>query len=556
MPYVIDIPFGLAGGGSGPIRQLARYYHADGRWDYYPSYGPYGNDWARLSYFGQVDYTPVEILDMLPFGVASTVTPIVAEIVSQTPEPTIPSDTDVFAERVPEKSGIPNYEGRKRRGEILVHPYYRYKITFNRIAAIATVTGHAVSPKTVPCNSDYMLAELRPYAKLTELNWDKDRVTPYSSNPWSYMSENPGYSTDYVRSYGSIAYQRINVSYVRTDSPTFGDSVIMKNKILSDVNNYPQDTALVTDVLAKANQGDWDILTSLMELNDTVRYIALNLQRVQSIILAFKKRQLNLLSGLKDVESRPRPRYDKERAKYRNVVDRDFDFREYRKELKQWKKDQRLDRLSILDSLASLRLEFEYALKPLFAEFRAIKKALSKVGYLYQTKKGYSRRTYEYRSFTLTGGHYTGQIRVQIEDRCWLKRSYSDNSFIEGLLQRCLISIPVTALELTPVLGIVVNWFCNLGDWLAAWNLDSTYDTEVCTYSRKATISGSLRRKDKGTISIPASRVYKLDVINPREVLACQLSNNMTLSRTLNAFALSWVALRASVTNVPINNVR
>lgn len=87
MPYVVDIPYGLAGGGSGPIRQLARYYHADNRWVYYPSYGPYGNDWARLDYFGHNDYSPLEILDMLPIGVASTVTPIVAEIISQTPGP-------------------------------------------------------------------------------------------------------------------------------------------------------------------------------------------------------------------------------------------------------------------------------------------------------------------------------------------------------------------------------------------------------------------------------------------------------------------------------------
>ena len=352
--------------------------------------------------------------------------------------------------------------------------------------------------------------------------------------------------------YANVQYGVFKFGLQKANYPSPVTVDLLADKIHGLAKLGDPDTALVTDVLSKANSGDWDILTSLLEFDKTVRWIADIIKRVIAICNLFRGKHddtINFFTKKAHSRKRPEPPAPFGNRTYANLkltkAQRAHERRawsNYRKQLREWKKAQKADKLHLIDQLASLRLQVEYALAPLLREWESIKTALKNVNDTYAThtsNKKITERITEFEGFK-------GEITLISEERCWLKRSYTAHTFVEGLLNRGSFAIGVTALELIPYLGIVINWVFNLGDWLSAQSFNASYDQQRVTYSKKTTVNGRISHPYDGSLEIAGREIYELRIIDPRDWLNCRPVDSFSVQKALNGFALGWVALRSS----------
>lgn len=256
-------------------------------------------------------------------------------------------------------------------------------------------------------------------------------------------------------------------------------------------------TGLVTSVLASANSGEMDVLTELAELPETVKWLIDILRGVPKIIKTFKDRKAVL-----------------------------------EKKLKKAKKTA----VEIADAVASLWLQYRYALMPIFYSIEDIKSAL----------KAYKRIYAKYRSkeveeielpFASLGYTFNGNARTT--HRCVIKRAYAPEDLVDRLLDILKMNPLATAWELV-TLSFVVDWFVNIGDVIdALTGYDSSVDSAAC-YSWRTEISGSLIHEEtKQEIQISCDS-YLRNVIDPFSHVGLSLNFDLTWKQKVDALALLW----------------
>lgn len=275
------------------------------------------------------------------------------------------------------------------------------------------------------------------------------------------------------------------------------------------------DSDLVTEVLAKANQGDLDLLTFYAELPETVKSFYDLLKRIVKIATDMKHKEFRWYDKLKK-------KTDNKEIKY--VV---------------------VNGVRVADELASLRLRYRYEILPLVLSLTDLAKSLNVPVKTFVTTK--KRSVTNLAPFGHSGWVSQEQHGQNI-NRAWCKRAFSideNTQFTRAFSQ----DIAVTAFELITG-SFILDWAFNLGDYVAALNLFSAeaHSHEGFSFSSKFESNMTLRPTGVTSTDGPCVNIeiksYELKVINPREHICVIPSNGLfgNVRRELDLAAFAWIS--------------
>lgn len=258
------------------------------------------------------------------------------------------------------------------------------------------------------------------------------------------------------------------------------------------------DKGLVTSVRSAANSGLYDVLTEVMELPETVKYIYGVIKEILTLFRTTRKEVLRL--------SRRRA-HESEREKSAQLA----------------------------EQIASLWLQFRYAVMPLVHSANSMLDLLAVQASQYLSfRDGSSERI----PINLLGKEYD----VSVSHRCFIKRRFSASG--TELKDHLKFDAMTTAWELVP-LSFVVDWALNVGDFLSSLGVPSAVQQEAATYSWKTLIDLTIETPVGSTV-ILQGELYEVRVIDPGQHLSIKLDPFMDVKRTLDALSLSWLAFRAT----------
>lgn len=286
----------------------------------------------------------------------------------------------------------------------------------------------------------------------------------------------------------------------------FDTDVIPESVISSLLPVFDYDTGLITSVLAKANSGTYDLLTEIAELPETLKYIITLLKDFASAYKAVRKKEVEV------------------------------------KKLFANKKQTARTARELADALASLWLQFRYAISPIQYSIEDVIKTLEE----------YKRVFAKYRDkvvlspdIIVPDGFEVVNNTLSLTHRCIIKRSFSPEDIVDALLSILKLNPLATAYELIP-LSFVLDWFVNVGDYITAMTNTISYTQQASCYSWKLEGELTIRRKRNlpDGFKPPESTLriehYKRNVINPRDLSGLNLDPSLNWMRQLDAIALLW----------------
>lgn len=264
-------------------------------------------------------------------------------------------------------------------------------------------------------------------------------------------------------------------------------------------------TGMITSALAEANQGTYDLLTDLAELPETVRWM------------------YDLL--------------DQARRATSAAADKEIRY-------KQMFKKKILTAVQLADALASVWMQYRYAIMPIVYSLQDIEKTFGQYSRVFKTTRGIEREDEEFDETMqnlvwrgLTCGSYVGEHKHRI----FLKRNYDPVTLLDGFLKNISLNPITTAWELVP-LSFVVDWFVNIGDVLAAYTGPSLHIGEGCTYSIQRDLKFTL--KAPNPVYDVKIQSYRRKIIDPSSLAGFSLNFDLPWKRQLDALALGWAFTR------------
>nr|QIS88030.1 MAG: maturation protein [Christensen virus] len=382
-----------------------------------------------------------------------------------------------FSDREITKS--PHFKSRQRNGEIIVNPYQVQNIVVEY--------------------EDRMLdlAEPRFYTTKTDLGW----YLPSQVRRWyGPITDLPDVIDGFDQYMGATYYiigSGIDIPCQPKGLPELPFPFPWKNW------DEDQAQALVTSAFAKINSGEWDMLTSLAEAKETVKFIADKLIAAAKLLL--KLRHPSAFLG--------KPK-------------------------------------DIVEKASSNWLEYRYAIMPLVYEVEDIASALENLGRLYN--KVSSKSTSEHEE-SIDDGWQKDFDEVLVSYSVTIKRRYDPSTILSATDQMVGFNPLVTAWELVPF-SFVVDWFINVGDLLAATTSIPDYCDQGATLGINVRRSASYRMENEtscGPVESHAKlleRSYYRRVIDEGEA-GFQFQPDLHWRRYLDAFALSWGPLRKALSS-------
>lgn len=282
-------------------------------------------------------------------------------------------------------------------------------------------------------------------------------------------------------------------------------AVLNNAAIMHELNS-----GLITAAAAELNQEAWDILTELGELPETLGMVYSGCKAILNIYSDLRRNNpLGLIAQA--TGARLKKRSPEAYARYTA--------RRTAKEI---------------DAAAQVWMTYRYGIMPLVY---SIGDALD-----FLASKGFFRTIRKREDDTVTVNVGSSTHTVAIQDRCWGKMSIdlTKESWTNGLSANPI----TTAWELTP-LSFVVDWAINVGDLLAALVPPSEAKEIKYQYSRK--VDQELVFWHSSGVPLKGSyRFYQARQVDPLTYARLQLKPNMTLKRSLDALALSWMGARKS----------
>ena len=294
-----------------------------------------------------------------------------------------------------------------------------------------------------------------------------------------------------------------------------GFSTVGLQQALVGYTDLVIDSELVTEVLAKANQGDLDLLTFYAELPETVKSFYDLLKRIIKIAAEMKQKEFRWFNQLKKKTTNKKIKY---------IV---------------------VNGVEVADELASLRLRYRYEIVPLVLSLTDLAKSLNVPVKTFVTTT--KRVVTDPKPFGFSGWASQEQ-HGQNTNRAWCKRAFSideNTQFTRAFSQ----DIAVTAFELITG-SFILDWAFNLGDYVAALNLFSADAHSHEGFSFSSKFEGNLILRPAGVTSKNGPQVgieiqsYELKVINPREHICVIPSNGLfgDIARELDLAAFAWMS--------------
>lgn len=384
--------------------------------------------------------------------------------------PVIPSASTVL--QIPPRGGPNrNFRKRKGRGEVVMSDYRVGTVEFRRVAKVVN----------------------RPSSWPTTVAFSYGWVSATDGTPLGVLPARPTPPAGYT-----LAGISIVVSYSTITLPASG-LVLSPDVSSMDLDSLalPKDEGLVTEVLADCNNGVYDILTEVLELPDTFRFLSEE----------FKKAVFMTC----DLE-------DEARAMRKALPAEKFT---------KW--------------FANHWLKGRYALMPIFYSIQDIAKVLEQIGMEYAEYKKSQNIETEF-PCALPPGTICREA-VGSQHRCMIKSRYTTDSLLSDFRRLINVNLAVTAWELTTY-SFVVDWAFNIGDYLAALTgSDGATDSKCCYSVRlKETYLVEYDTTDpalQGVATLVKFNAYDRAIINPSAHIGLDVGIDMTWKRIIDAFALS-----------------
>lgn len=388
-----------------------------------------------------------------------------------------------------------DYSKRVKRGDIVVNNMSRSSLTM--VDSLVVKPGASASEQllTFNCNSLYRAPRFSTQCNrnLFDLHNGWFATQTYAPYPAAVNYHN-----------GST----VQCKYLRTDSANLiPRSVVMGitnarlRLINEEVTRYllslPRDQGLVTKVAGDTRAGTYDVLTDIAEARSTIELIGTCVLRI-----------------LKE---------------YSNV----------RKRIAKRPSFNVLGKKNILHEATDEWMQYRYAISPTLLSLNNALEWLETRKHEYFKYRGTLSREIE--PLTLPGGLV---IRFpHLTDRAFGKTR------LDGATSGLKINPLATGLELIP-LSFLLNWVCNIGDYVSALWPPSGAVQEVYTYSRQ--LSPTLLEAEVGGESIQFMYgFYDIAEINPADHRAVTFGWAVTWKRWLDAFALTYEPLRKSIYTKP-----
>lgn len=399
----------------------------------------------------------------------------------------------------------PGFLKKKATGVMVVAPYQAFEINYTY--RMGLVAGEVSSTIIKQSNS-------RAYDLSPALYWSLPRQFhhPFDSDVTPVNGKRPRYDGSY---FSPFFLDRVDTLSTDVHPKTVGwsDPFINVGSLTSliDVNL----DELVTSAHAEAESGTYDLLTEVMELPETVRYL---INILGTAVTAFKA------------------------AKGREVEVRKL-YRNRKQTLKSAKE--------LADAVASVWLQYRYAISPLAYSIEDIQETLlsMKAKYGKYNEKSVSSinfpETLEFRGSSAVWHLVTNDSSATV--RCFIKRKYDPQDIIDTLYGLLKVNPFSTAWELIP-LSFVADWFVNVGDYITALTSHQPHTQQVSTVSIK--LEGNVSYKDSvsGCAVDIDFEAYDRTVIDPDDFVSLQFRFDLNWKRQIDALALLWGPVSKSLT--------
>lgn len=318
-------------------------------------------------------------------------------------------------------------------------------------------------------------------------------------------------------------------------------------------SSFEVDNGTVTATLGQANKGTVDALTALAEMPELVRSCINGFKLLGKMIRDVNRKEFAISEAFKK-------RKDNEAAKHRedlflleqwragirqtdpraNVRKIDTVYRKKRRRLeKSYKKAVKNTGVEFVDALTDVWMNFRYNIYPSVKTAEETIKALEnlRVQFLRFAKFNYS---------TVNLSDLGVDADVDIRESCTIRRSVDSSvGLFGGNSGMFSANIAVTLHELIKK-SWVVDWFINIGDFLSAFTIPTTYSQQGCSYAFKSNISINYTNSAGSNVRI-RGYVYKRLIINPFTYACLTLQWDMNRMRYTDATALMWQAIRTDI---------
>ena len=268
----------------------------------------------------------------------------------------------------------------------------------------------------------------------------------------------------------------------------------------TSLENLPIDYGMVTSVLAEANSGTLDLLTSMAEMPETVK----------SIYNALKQ----CITMYRDARQRAFRLYDKVKKGENQSVKTTKD---------------------TLDAISDVWMNYRYNIMPnvylIEDAYTTLTTSLATFLRFRDTDSDIPMELGDLHGFAASG-------KFTVTQRCLIKRAVTLAAELPRLKHLMLTNLAVTAWELTP-LSFVLDWFVNVGNCLAALFVNPSFDKEGSTFSWQISGGMTYTHESGANVTIDA-RAYRRLVIDPRKAVSLTFKPELNWKRELDALALSW----------------
>lgn len=425
----------------------------------------------------------------------------------------------------------------------------------------------------------YMFTDRRPFNKEDGQKWHMAKRSTYISMNayWNYkvtLQDNGWSLSETMLDPGWTEYQ---LEIKNQASPFAGDLALKVKQLCETIPE--KNTELVTKVTAQAKAAEYDLLTELGELPETIKMFHDLVKSLKKPVELIKKHK-EFLRKAREWEvnwqkqlAKLRKSYEKARnVERKKLLKLRYDILFKKQNPFGWafrrkKKESLLGYAKYgIDKATETWLLYRYGLMPLWYSARDIVEAYNRRAQVYKTTRGKSvtsrKETFGSWNLAMPGNLFPRQqvqLGYEIEweeiDRVTYKQCF-DGNVIGRLIG---INPLVTAWELT-TLSFVIDWFLQVGDYLQAISPSFAQQREV-VYSRKLkgtvrTVTatpepwtpphdGAILKAKRNVVGVTGNfESYHREVINPESHLTIPKEVMLDWKRELDAFALTWGRLR------------
>lgn len=345
---------------------------------------------------------------------------------------------------------------------------------------------------------------------------------------------------------GDSAMFRFSYS-LETFSWAFGSFPTARHIYRSITDNLTIDTGLVTQVQARANERDIDLLTEMAEAPQSLAMILDAFGALGKMIRDLKRGEISLKkidairrkNNRKTIDeqlmeastARERALSKSSKPKHISNVWDSYNRKVARIE-KQRNNLEKIAKRAYVTELASLWLQFRYGVMPLVYTANSALDVIAQSSSEYLTERG--RLQTQFIVADAASNNLRDDATCTLVQRCMVKHQVKP-----GLHNGFSFNPLKTMWELT-TLSFVVDWFLNIGDLISAYSPSFAINT-AAFYSNRVEDSGTASFKNiQGAHVIYHIDVYNATPIDPHLCGGLVFNPSMNLYRYLDAMSLAW----------------